>query len=120
MERLTKTYNDGTHGVADNLPCGENSHDFKNLLIQNLGKYEDTGLTPEEIMDGKLLTGWIPVTEQLPEYDGMYLACFDDEFVTSVAYETDMDGTQDWELWADSGEVVAWMRLPEAYREDEA
>lgn len=41
MTRLTKTYEDGTYGVADDLPCGENSYDFKNLLIQTLGKYED-------------------------------------------------------------------------------
>lgn len=41
MERLTKTYSDGTHGPSDNLPCGENSYDYKNLLIERLGKYED-------------------------------------------------------------------------------
>lgn len=42
MERLTKTYSDGTHGVADNLPCGENSYEYKGLLLETLGKYEDT------------------------------------------------------------------------------
>lgn len=42
MERLTKTYSDGTHGVADNLPCGENSYRYKELLIEASGKYEDT------------------------------------------------------------------------------
>ena len=41
MERLTKTYSDGTYGTSDNLPCGENSQDYKNLLIEKLGKYED-------------------------------------------------------------------------------
>lgn len=41
MERLTKTYSDGTHGASDSLPCGENSCDYKNLLIERLGKYED-------------------------------------------------------------------------------
>ena len=44
MNRLTKTYRDKTYkifGVADDLPCGENSYDFKNLLIQKLGEYED-------------------------------------------------------------------------------
>ena len=41
MERLTKTYYDGTHGAADNLPCGENSYTYKGLLIEALGKYED-------------------------------------------------------------------------------
>lgn len=42
MERLTKTYSDGTHGVADNLPCGENSYEYKGLLLETLGKYEDS------------------------------------------------------------------------------
>lgn len=41
MKRLTKTYSDGSFGVADDLPCGENSYDFKNLLIKTLGEYED-------------------------------------------------------------------------------
>ena len=41
MGRLTKTYSDGTHGAAENLPCGENSYTYKGLLIDKLGKYED-------------------------------------------------------------------------------
>lgn len=41
MERLTKTYSDGTHGANDNLPCGENSYTYKGLLLEALGKYED-------------------------------------------------------------------------------
>lgn len=41
MERLTKTYSDGSFGVADNLPCGENSYTFKDLLIKKLGEYEE-------------------------------------------------------------------------------
>ncbi len=41
MNRLTKTYNDGSHGAADNLPCGENSYQYKGLLLEALGKYED-------------------------------------------------------------------------------
>ena len=41
MERLTKTYSDGTYGAADILPCGENSYTYKGLLLEALGKYED-------------------------------------------------------------------------------
>lgn len=36
-------------------------------IYWRLKKYEDTGLAPEEIMEGKLLTGWVPVEERLPE-----------------------------------------------------
>ena len=39
--RLTKTYDDGSFGVSDKLPCGENSYAFKELLINELGFYED-------------------------------------------------------------------------------
>lgn len=41
MGRLTKTYEDGSFGVADKLPCGENSYAFKDLLIKKLGRYEE-------------------------------------------------------------------------------
>lgn len=50
MERLTKTWDDGTHGAADKLPCGENSHEYKRLVLEALGKYEDIGLLPEEVV----------------------------------------------------------------------
>lgn len=49
MNRLTKTYEDGTFGVANDLPCGENSYDFKNLLIKKLGEYEELNFTPKQI-----------------------------------------------------------------------
>lgn len=80
-----------------------------------LKKYEDTGLTPQEIIDGKMLTGWIPVEERLPETEDGYvhvMVSLDDGFVCTTDY-TDNDG---FELWADSGEVIAWMPLPEPYR----
>jgi recombination protein RecA len=38
---LTKKYSDGSFGVADNLPCGENSHQFKEMLINALGRFEE-------------------------------------------------------------------------------
>lgn len=39
--RLTKAYGDGTYGAADDLPCGENSYEYKEMLLKSLGKYED-------------------------------------------------------------------------------
>mgnify|MGYP000848133470 CR=1 FL=1 len=81
--------------------------------IDRLAAYEDTGLTPDEITDGKMLTGWIPVDEQLPKLDedgyAYVLVCMDDEFVAT----TDYTRGEGFCLWADSGEVVAWMPLPE-------
>lgn len=59
MERLTtKGYKYNSLDFMD-----DGMHYFANKL----SRYEDTGLTPEEIIDGKLRTGWIPVSEWLPE-----------------------------------------------------
>lgn len=64
MERLTKTYSDGTHGAADNLPCGENSYEYKRLLLEALGKYEDA----EE--QGMILL--LPISKDIPVYSIEY------------------------------------------------
>lgn len=47
MSRLTQKYEDGTYGAANDLPCGENSYAFKDLLIEKLGRYESMG-EPED------------------------------------------------------------------------
>lgn len=39
MNKLTKKFGD-IYAPSDNLPCGENSYAFKDLLINTLGKYE--------------------------------------------------------------------------------
>lgn len=76
MERLTKTYSDGTHGAADNLPCGENSYQYKGLLLEALGKYEDA----EE--QGLLLR--LPCKEAYSQSgDNVYLI-YEDEIVKCV------------------------------------
>lgn len=57
---------------------------------------------------------WYPLDEIKPLFNDDYLVCFDDGFVTGVHY----DG-EDWELWADSGEPVAWRFLPMPYEKGE-
>lgn len=113
MERLTKTYDDGTHAAADNLPCGENSWNYKELLLNKLGAYEDTGLRPCEILvlSDKLkyaseqwdiwcaayqkdVPVWIPVGERLPtenEYRAICSAHSSKPFLRrfEIAYITD-------------------------------
>ena len=96
MERLTKTYSDGTHGANDNLPCGENSYTYKGLLLEALGKYEDA----EE--QGLLLrlpckvgsTLYQPISNrQINEYKAIGL-CFDitrNEFMYEVAYQIGLE-----------------------------
>ena len=87
--------------------------------MEALARYEETGLTPEEIMDGKMLTGWIPVKERLPIGGTYVLCCFDSGEVDVL-----------WQNWEEDeallnyagidGEitkVTAWMPLPEPYTE---
>lgn len=91
-------------------------------LYRALKKYEDTGLTPEEIMDGKAFSGWIPVAERLP---GLHTDVF--VAVTDVG-EDDPSTFIDCLVESDSGKlmwstfngalekVLAWMPLPESYK----
>lgn len=83
--------------------------------LEVLARYEETGLIPEEIMDGKMLTGWIPVTERLPEV-GIYLVtCDDEKYPVKVMRFKESEDTI---LWYTSrgiydGRIYAWMPLPE-------
>jgi len=57
-------------------------------------------------------SAWISVKRALPNQDGMYLVTFDDGFVTATEY-----CDNEWQLWADSGDVIAWQKVPKAYKE---
>lgn len=80
--------------------------------LYKLMKYEDTGLTPEEIMDGRMLTGWIPVDEKLPteDMDEVLVTIADgvDGYVSMDIYNGD-----DWDNYEG---VIAWMPMPEPYK----
>lgn len=56
------------------------------------------------------MSEWISIKKTTPKEEGEYLCCFDDGFVATASYRDN-----DWNLWADSGEVIAWMPLPEPY-----
>lgn len=60
--------------------------------------------------------GWILVTERLPE-DGYYLATLDGELVGQEEPFTGMCGIENGK-WDDEDCVIAWMPLPEPYREE--
>lgn len=87
-----------------------------------LKKYEDTGLTPEEIMDGKMLTGWIPVEEQLPKKPEenpifgnkpleLYLVSIKNADYVLRAFWNGTSFTDGWSKL----DVIAWMPIPEPY-----
>jgi hypothetical protein len=75
-----------------------------------------------ENMDGEKENGWIPVSERLPEKNK--------DVITTVKYSGFMgmygrwlktvfiDGYGEWNGECIGGEVIAWMPLPEPYKED--
>lgn len=99
-------------------------------LYWALKKYEDTGLTPNEVEHLKESQRWIPVEERLPEEDGEYLVTFlIDKKVRLVGYgccRKDVLGNDIGFGWYDlySGTYfsdkafTAWMPLPDPYRKE--
>lgn len=75
-----------------------------------------------ENMDDEKENGWIPVSERLPEKNK--------DVITTVKYSGFMgmygrwlktafiDGYGEWNGECIGGEVIAWMPLPEPYKED--
>lgn len=94
--------------------CQYGTCEWSRNALMRLKCYEDTGLTPGEIMDGKMLTGWIPVEERLPE-DGTYLCTLDGELCGIDESFTGMCGIENGE-WDEEDCVIAWMPLPDPYK----
>lgn len=87
-------------------------------IYWRLKKYEDTGLAPEEILDGKFLAGWIPVSEQLPDESDYYCVTTEDiatgeriEQTIWFAHKDDYDIEEsEWRELADYERVIAWKK----------
>lgn len=108
-----------THQRVNGIKSGYWSAAKKEELVQNLAAYENTGLTPEEIMDGKILTGWIPVSERLPERPLQSVIGWDSDY-KRPCFAQYIDGK--WMVTNPSNwfpNITAWMPLPEPYRENE-
>ena len=121
MERLTERTGEGQ--AIPRMDLRRNGHQ---RCMERLAEYEDTGLTPEEIMAGKLQTGWIPVEEPLPEDDKYILLSFENFTVPLVGhYEKDEEGgafylgDEDESCVSYRLFVIAWMPLPEPYKPKE-
>lgn len=94
--------------------------------LWKLMEYEDTGLTPEQVERLKENRRWILVEERLPEEDDFVLVTVNgiyNHITFSDAIELGelcsdgtwfIDGYPDW----NNPNVVAWMPLPEPYREE--
>lgn len=81
-----------------------------------LKKYEDTGLTPEQIMELKERDVWIPVEERLPEKEYDTVLCVTDKNYYLVCVYNKEIGFRTSDLGME-GEIVAWRPLPDLYPE---
>ena len=70
----------------------------------------------EKVIERLKSTNWIPVSERLPE-DGTYITTLDGELVGQEEPFTGMCGIENGK-WDDGDCVIAWMYLPEPYKED--
>lgn len=126
MERLTIRILDGKAFARGERP-GEAQQAVRILpeLLESLAKYEDTGLTPEEI--NKLDTqrkamaaladsykaeipSWIPVSDRLPESSQRVIVCRKDGRVEQGVY-LGVNGW--WKVYGTNTQSIThWMPLP--------
>ena len=143
MERLTKRCIDEDDGRESICLRAGRSHlevyfkgEMKYRALEKLADYEDTGITPEQVkelqMDWVAMKAaypkWIPVTGKPPKEDGTYFVTFSDGTRSTVGYGTcrmTVFGRPIGHGWYDlytgsyyaDGCIIAWMPLPEQYRE---
>lgn len=86
-------------------------------LVDLIEKWGLNDLSIDEINKQTEAYKWIPTQlfgVKLPREDGRYLITLDDGFIAVANYIEN-----EWELWADAGEVIAWLPLPKPYKEKE-
>lgn len=133
MKRLTHKR------IGDCLKSGYWSPNKKQELVDRLAEYENTGQDPEDFdclnklendntkrnMEEIDKRKWIPVAKRLPDEMVSVLAQFRQiirntnevlyEYIHILYIE---DGVWKSEMGIPNGKVIAWMPLPEAYKEE--
>ena len=121
MNRLTQKRVNG-------IKTGDWSAGKKDELVARLAEYEDTGLEPAEVLQLKKNTvQWIPVAERMPERNKSVLLCMKSRSSrTGMCIQTGSYDNGFWFIQGAAGyeslatfefHVLAWMPLPEPYRE---
>lgn len=126
MERLTFE-SDGYFAVRGKDCFDDQDENYCGPAIDRLAAYEDTGLTPGDVVDlmgnhGMALSElakvpkWIPVTERLPEEDERVLVYLSPKDFTYTRIDTDRLLFGKWTRWGKR--VSHWMPLPQAPRKE--
>ena len=121
MNRLTQKRVNG-------IKTGYWSASKKDELVARLAEYEDTGLEPAAVLQMKKNTvQWIPVAERMPERNKSVLLCMKSRSLrTGMCIQTGSYDNGFWFIQGAAGyeslatfefHVLAWMPLPEPYRE---
>lgn len=121
MNRLTQKRVNG-------IKTGYWSTSKKDDLVARLAEYEDTGLEPAEVLQLKKNTvQWIPVAERMPERNKSVLLCMKSRSLrTGMCIQTGSYDNGFWFIQGAAGyeslatfefHMLAWMPLPEPYRE---
>lgn len=114
MERFTEWIDDAKTEVS------VLNYKMRDAMLR-LAAYEDTGLTPEEIMDGRLMTGWIPVDERLPSTSGRFEVTIrgskGKRYVEMCNFQK--EAFPDWRWGGRYGtkHVIAWRARPIPYKD---
>ena len=89
--------------------------EIRNECLECAKEHEQLAEWLTELKERREADKWIPVSERLPEYSGLYLISVDD--VVTVANFT---GTYFMHRGGGRVEVYAWKPLPKPYGESEA
>lgn len=136
MERLTMPDKPIEGGTKRTVVDAREVRKHAMTIYWQLKKYEDTGLTPEQIREmdrlyaekcrelvecqKKQQQDWILVSERLPE--GEYRVLITDGYMVTVGWLG--RDSQEWYTglvrWSEKyqNSVLAWMPLPEPYKEE--
>lgn len=121
MERLTEWIDE--ERAIPRMDLRRNGHE---RCTTQLAKYEDTGLTPEQVRELQERQRWIPVSERLPvepEENPIFENKKLELYLVSVrntdyAFRAFWNGKSFTDGWSKL-DVIAWMPLPEPYKQEE-